>query len=109
MGGRWQGHPRLHRACSAKAVRKEMADEVVVDIYMPHRVLLAGGELQAFLVGEEEEGDEGGGGEEEAVGIGRLDSVAKCSIGEIVSRSGEVLERVMLVRGSYYCLQASRR
>ena len=87
-----------------------MADEVVVDIYMPHRVLLAGGELQAFSVGEEEEeGDEGGGGEEEAVGIGRLDSVAKYSIGEIVSRSREVLERVMLVRGSYYCLQASRR
>ena len=84
-----------------------MADEVVVDIYMPHRVLLAGGELQAFSVGEE--GDGGGGGEEEAGGIGRLDSVAKYSIGEIVSQSGEVLERVMLVRGSYYRLQASRR
>ena len=57
---------------------------------------------------------------EEAVGIGQLDSVAKYGIVEIVGHSDEVLEddygttvsvvtRVMLVRGSYYCLQASRR
>jgi len=39
-----------------------MADKVVMDIYVPHRVPLAGEELQAFLVGEE--GKEGGGGEE---------------------------------------------
>ena len=40
-----------------------MADEVVMDIYVPHCVLLTGGELQAFLSGEEE-GEEGGGREE---------------------------------------------
>jgi len=57
---------------------------------------------------------------EEAVVIDQLDSVAKYGIVEIVGGSGEVLEddygtmvsvltRVMLVWGSYYCLQASRR
>ena len=32
--------------CAAKAMRKEMVDEVVMDIYVPHCVLLVGGELQ---------------------------------------------------------------
>jgi len=41
---------------------------------------------------------------EEVVGIGRLHSVAKYGIGEIVCHSGEVLERVVLVRGNDYCL-----
>ena len=43
-----------------------MVGEVVVDIYVPHRVPLVGEELQAFLAGEEDEeggiGEEGGGG-----------------------------------------------
>ena len=45
----------LYEWYTAKAARKEMAVEVYVDIYVPHRALLAGGELQAFLAGEEEE------------------------------------------------------
>ncbi|KAL7541835.1 hypothetical protein ACHAXR_011246 [Thalassiosira sp. AJA248-18] len=45
----------LYAWCTAKASREEMADEVAVDVYVPHRAPLAGLELKAFLAEEEEE------------------------------------------------------
>ena len=45
----------LYAWCTAKASKEEMADEVSVDIYVPHRAPLAGNELKAFLAEEEEE------------------------------------------------------
>ncbi|KAK1746876.1 cleavage and polyadenylation specificity factor subunit 2 [Skeletonema marinoi] len=45
----------LYKWCVAKASGEEMADEVGVDTYVPHRAPLAGGELKAFLAAEEEE------------------------------------------------------
>mmetsp|Transcript_42095 Transcript_42095/g.76977 ORF Transcript_42095/g.76977 Transcript_42095/m.76977 type:complete len:85 (+) Transcript_42095:175-429(+) len=66
-----QGDPCRHRrrriitrGVAPKAFHREMADKVVMDIHVPHCVPLTGGELQAFMTGEEEEGKEGRGGEE---------------------------------------------
>lgn len=45
----------LYQWCAAKASGEEMADEIGVDTYVPHRAPLAGAELKAFLAAEEEE------------------------------------------------------
>jgi cleavage and polyadenylation specificity factor subunit 2 len=45
----------LYKWCAAKASGEEMADEIGVDTYVPHRAPLAGAELKAFLAAEEEE------------------------------------------------------
>ena len=45
----------LYKWCMAKASGEEMADEIGVDTYVPHRAQLAGAELKAFLAAEEEE------------------------------------------------------
>lgn len=45
----------LYQWCVAKASGEEMADEIGIDTYVPHRAPLAGPELKAFLAAEEEE------------------------------------------------------
>ena len=45
----------LYKWCAAKASGEEMADEIGVDTYVPHRAPLAGVELKKFLAAEEEE------------------------------------------------------
>lgn len=45
----------LYQWCLAKAGGEEMADEVTVDVHVPHRAALAGAELKAFLADEEAE------------------------------------------------------
>jgi len=45
----------LYKWCVAKASGEEMADEIGVDTYVPHRAPLAGAELKGFLAAEEEE------------------------------------------------------
>lgn len=45
----------LYQWCLAKAGGEEMADEVAIDIQVPHRTALAGSELKAFLADEESE------------------------------------------------------
>lgn len=45
----------LYAWCLSKAAGEEMADEVGVDVYVPHRAPLAGAELKSFLNEEEEE------------------------------------------------------
>ena len=45
----------LYQWCLAKAGGEEMADEVAVDVNVPHRTALAGEELKAFLADEEAE------------------------------------------------------
>jgi cleavage and polyadenylation specificity factor subunit 2 len=45
----------LYQWCAAKASGTEMPDEIIVDVYVPHRAPLRGAELQAFLAEEERE------------------------------------------------------
>jgi cleavage and polyadenylation specificity factor subunit 2 len=45
----------LYQWCLAKAGGEEMADEVAIDVHVPHRTALAGAELKAFLADEETE------------------------------------------------------
>ena len=45
----------LYQWCLAKAGGEEMADEVAIDVNVPHRTALAGEELKAFLADEEAE------------------------------------------------------
>lgn len=45
----------LYQWCLAKAGGEEMADEVTIDVHVPHRAALAGAELKEFLADEEAE------------------------------------------------------
>lgn len=45
----------LYQWCLAKAGGEEMADEVAIDVNVPHRAALAGAELKEFLADEEAE------------------------------------------------------